>query len=158
MWANSAITIYWVHIGLGKHIKQAPDPPTDDAKVFFAANLIYNTGLSLVKMSVLLFYIRIFNGVQLYRLVFWFLGFLIVGWCVAINFLAIFSCIPVQKSWNPKLEGHCIPMHAAFLGTTASNIIIDGFILLAPMPMLWRLRVDMRRKLALIGVFAAGYW
>ena len=109
-------------------------------------------------MSVLLFYVRVFNGVQLYRLIFWFLGFLIVGWCVAKNFLAIFACVPVQKLWNPKLEGQCLPLYPIFLGTAASNIIIDGLILLAPMPMLWRLHLDVRRKLALIGAFAAGYW
>ena len=129
-----------------------------DAKWLFAVNLAYPTGLSIIKMSVLLFYIRVFQTVKAYRSAFWSVGFLIVAWCVAFSFLAIFRCVPVQKLWNHELEGNCIPIHAVLLSTTVSNIIIDAIILLLPMPMLWRLRVNVVRKWALIAVFTAGYW
>ena len=143
--------IYWIRLDQAKRI-------TDGAKASMAMDCIYYAGLSLTKMSVVLFYVRIFGSVKLYRIAFWLVGSLVVGWYVAFNFVALFVCVPVQKSWEPDLKGHCVSGPGAFVGTAASNIAIDGFILILPMPMLWRLHMDVRERLALIGLFAAGYW
>lgn len=145
-------------IGLGKHISQVPEPRSQLALVLFVVNFVYNTGLSLVKLSVLLFYIRIFKSIRTYRIAFWIVGIIIVGWCIAINFLALFTCVPVQKAWNRTTPGHCLDTHQTFLGATISNILVDFIILILPMPMLWQLHIETRRKFGLVGVFAAGYW
>ena len=150
--------MYWVSIGLGKHINQVPQPHSQVALTLFIANFVYNTGLSLVKMSVLMFYIRVFGTVRAYRIIFWNVGALIVGWCVSINLLALFFCVPVQKSWLPTTPGFCLATHETFLGATISNVLIDIIILIVPVPMLWRLHIGTPRKFALVGVFVAGYW
>ena len=157
-WANCALSIYWVNIGLGKHISQVPQPHSQLALTLFIVNFVYITGLSMVKMSVLLFYVRVFGTVSAYRVIFWTVGILIVGWCVSINLLALLTCIPVQKAWLPTTPGSCLVTYRAFLGTSISNVVIDVIILIAPVPMLWRLHIETPRKFALIGVFAAGYW
>ncbi len=159
MWAICGLSLYWVSIGFGKHINQIPkshDPEL--AKLLFVDNLLYNTGLTIVKMSVLLFYVRIFKTVKTYKLMFWITACLILGWCIAINFLALFTCTPVHKSWNPETPGHCLPQSKTFLGATIPNILIDFLLLVLPMPMLWRLHIKSSHKVALVGVFAAGYW
>lgn len=125
---------------------------------FFIENFVYNTGLSLVKLSVLLFYIRVFRSIRAYRIAFWITGAILVGWCVANNFLALFTCVPVQKAWISTTSGHCLITQHTFLGATISNIIADLIVLILPMPMLWRLHIGTPRKLGLVGVFAAGYW
>ena len=139
-------------------MKQTLKPPTDQAKVLFAVNLIYNTGLSIVKMSVLLFYMRVFKVVKAYKIALWLTAFIVVGWFIAINLLAIFTCVPIRKKWQPKLKGHCLSEHTTFIGATAPNIIIDGILLLLPVVMVWRLRVSLKQKTALVLVFLAGYW
>ena len=158
IWTSCALSFYWVSIGLGRHISRAPGPPSQLAKILFVENLIYNSGLTLVKMSVLLFYTRLFSNDRAYRTAFWITGALIVGWWVAIDLLAIFSCVPPKKSWLPKTPGHCLSSHNGQLGATIPNVIIDVLLLVLPIPMLWRLHISTGRKMGLVGVFTAGYW
>lgn len=105
-----------------------------------------------------MFYVRVFKTVVAYRVAFWITGAIIVSWCVAINFLATFTCIPVHKSWAPAVPGHCLDSSSTFLGATIPNIVIDFILLVLPMPMLLKLQIEISSKVALIGVFAAGYW
>lgn len=157
VWTFCALSIYWVSIGLGKHISQVSQPYSRLALVLFVFNFVYNTGLSLIKLSVLLFYVRVFRPVQNYRVAFWIVGAMIIGWCIAINFLALFTCIPIRKAWTPTVPGHCLRTQSTFLGTAISNIVIDVIVLILPMPMIYRLHIGTIRKIGLVAVFAAGY-
>jgi len=123
----------------------------------FALDFIYNIGLTLVKMSVLMFYVRVFGTVRAYRITFWIMGALIVGWGVATSFLALFTCTPIKKSWDRKIPGHCSNRQRDFMGAAIPNVLTDLLLLFLPMPMLWRIQVSTARKYWLVGVFAAGY-
>ena len=152
-----ALAFYWVSLGLGLHAKEAPGSQKQWYITLFAVNLVYNTGLSLVKLSVILFYGRVFGKVTYYKRALWLTGFLVVAWLIANNLLAILQCIPVQSYWEGGPR-HCITAESSFLGTTITNILIDVIILILPLPGLWKLHISFRRKLALIGVFICGYW
>ena len=145
-------------VGLGKHISQVPGPHSRLSLTLFVVNQVYNTGLTLVRISVLLFYCRVFQTVRVYRVSFWIVGAILLGWGITFNFLAIFTCVPVNKSWKPNIPGHCLNTHHTFLGATISNVLADFILLVLPMPMLWQLHIDTPRKFGLAGVFAAGYW
>ena len=121
-------------------------------------NLVYNTGLALVKLSVLLFYIRVFRIVPSYRIAFWTVGAAIVGCGIAIDFLALFTCSQVPNAWNLTVSGRCLGTQQTFAATAIANLLMDLVLLVLPMPMLWQLHISTSRKCALIGVFAAGYW
>ena len=118
--------------------------------------ILYNTGFTVVRLSVLFFYVRIFRSVHKYRMAFWTVGSLIIGWCIATNFLAIFSCIPIHKAWNPEIPGHCLDPSRTFLGPTILNILIDIVLLVLPIPMIWKLSMNTTRRLALVVVFCSG--
>ena len=152
------IGLYWVSIGLGKHIDQIPGSHSELAKLLFIVDLIYTTGLTVIKMSVLLSYVRVFRTVLVYRVIFWIVAFLIISWVIAISFMAIFSCAPIHKAWDSTLPGHCQPYYKIFLGAAIPNIVIDFILLVLPIPMLWRLHVERSSKIALAAVFSAGYW
>ena len=159
MWSLSALSIHWVNVGLGKHIDQVPSSRHSElALILFVFDFIYNTGLTIVKMSVLCFYIRIFQTVFMYKIFFWVAGALIISWCVTFNFLSLFTCVPIHKSWDLQTPGFCLSHGPIFLATAIPNILIDFLLLVLPMPMIWRLHLDTGRKVALLGVFAAGYW
>ena len=145
-------------VGLGKHIDQIPGSASQLPKLLFIGNIIYNTGLTVIKMSVLLFYVRVFGIVLVYRFIFWIVAFLIIGWGIAINFMAIFGCAPIHRAWNPTLPGHCASLDQTLLGTAISNIVVDFILLVLPVPMLWRLQMETSNKIALVAVFSAGYW
>ena len=115
-------------------------------------------GLSLVKLSVLLFYAKLFGSVRIYRIAFWIVGSIIIGWCVAMEFLANFPVVPIQKAWLLAITGHCLDSNRVNLGSTISNVVIDVIVLILPIPMLWKMNIQRQRKVELVGVFAAGYW
>ena len=152
------IALYWVSIGFGKHLDQLPRSNSELAKILFIVGLVYNTGLTVIRMSVLLTYVRIFRIVPVYRVVFWIVAFLIISWGIAIDVMAIFTCTPTHKEWDWTTPGHCLNYRKAFLRTAVTNIVIDFILLVLPMPMLWKLQKETSTKIALIVVFSAGYW
>ena len=145
-------------IGFGKHIDQIPESRTELAKLVFIVDFIYDTGLTVIKMSVLLFYVRIFLIVQVYRVIFWIVAFLIISCGIAMDFSALFSCIPIRKAWDLTLPGHCLPSNKVYLGIAILNIVIDFMLLVLPIPMLWSLHMKISSKIGLVTVFSAGYW
>lgn len=157
VWAICALSIYWVYIGLGQHIVHVHTSHARLGLVLFIVDIMYNTGLTLVKLCVLLFYARVFRTVRSYRISFWIVGFMIVAWCIAIDFVAVFACIPVQRGWDLSVAGHCLDRQANFVGAAIPNILTDFILLVLPMPMIWHIQTTIRRKVALVGVFAAGY-
>ena len=158
VWSICGVSLYWVSIGLGRHISQVPGPHTQLAKLLSVNLVLYNTGFTLVRLSVLLFYVRIFRSVHTYRVAFWTVGSLIIGWCIAINFLTIFACVPIHKAWDPAIPGHCLDSSRTFLGSAILNILIDVVLLVLPIPMLWKLSMETSSRLALIVVFCSGSW
>ena len=44
------------------------------------------------------------------------------------------------------------------MGVTIPNIFVDLLILVLPLPMLWRLQMDMKKKILLTANFMLGYW
>ena len=156
VWSICGVTLYWVSIGLGRHISQIPGPHTQLAKLLTVNLILYNTGFTVVRLSVLLFYVRIFWSVQTYRMIFWTVGSLIIGWCIAANSLAIFACVPIHKAWDPAIPGHCLDPSRTFLGSIILNILIDIVLLVLPIPMIWKLSMNTSSRLALIVVFCLG--
>ena len=157
VWAICALTIYWVYLGLGQHIVHVHTSHARLGLVLFIVDLMYNTGLTLVKLSVLLFYARIFRTVRSYRIAFWIVGSMVIAWCIAIDCVAVFACIPIKRGWDSSVPGHCLERQANFVGAAIPNILIDLILLVLPMPMLGQLHTTVRRKVALVGVFTAGY-
>lgn len=157
IWAICALSIHWVYLGLGQHFVRVHTPHAKLGFVLFVVDFVYNTGLTLVKLSVLMFYARVFGIVRASRIAFWIVGVMLVAWCIAIDFVALFACIPIQKSWDSSVPGHCRDRQTNFIGAAIPNIVTDFILLILPVPLLWHLQTSVRRKIGLIGVFAAGY-
>ncbi len=141
--------------GLGKHASAATEGSAFFFAVLYLEEIIYMAGSSLVKLSILLFYRRIFPGHR-FRQALWVVAFLVIGWGISMTFASIFQCIPVRKAWNPNIPGKCINLHAYYFGQAIPNTITDGVILLLPLPPLWKLQVSRSQKLALIVIFSLG--
>lgn len=62
----------------------------------------------------------------------------------------------VQKSWIPLTPGTCLSNVPMFEALAAVTIIFDVVIFLLPIPVLWTLQMNRRRKTALSGVFLLG--
>ncbi|KAH7371737.1 hypothetical protein BKA66DRAFT_572706 [Pyrenochaeta sp. MPI-SDFR-AT-0127] len=157
--ASNSLAIEMIRLGLGKHIAVVPTPNVFQAlKVLFATYLVYDTGLTLAKVSALFFLARIFglHSKNFNRLL-WATHGLVWAWWVGIVFATIFMCKPIAKQWNPVLEGTCGSNNALWLGSAIPSVLIDLIILILPMPMLWRLQLRRSRKILVTTVFVCGY-
>ena len=125
----------------------------------YVSEILYNIGLTCIKLSVLLFYVRVFTTSRLwFRLSVWTLGFLCIGWCVAITFLGCFQCDPPQASFNLSIKGNCLSQHDIYVGTAVPNVLIDFFLLILPLPGIKPLHAVAKNKIALAFIFILGYW
>ena len=154
---GSLIVLLDVHNGLGQHAIYASMGTEDFLHTLFFKEILYNTSITLCKVSVLFFYRRTFAITHTMRICLWALGTIFVAWFVSMTFTVIFMCQPVQKAWKPDLPGHCANLYAFFLGQAIPNIITDVVLLLLPLPYLWRLQIQLPQKIALVSVFLLGY-
>ena len=120
---------------------------------------IYSCAIPLIKMSVIMFYHRIF-AVSSFKYVLWVCSFLVMGWFVGVMVVNFVQCQPLDYLWkqfeDPHMEGECIDIEAYFMGNGIAEAITDFIILGAPMYQVWKLHMPTPQKLALGGIFGLG--
>ena len=157
-WALIGLELGWVSVGLGRHIWAPNVQPHIGLIILFATEVVYDTGITIIRISVLLFYHRIFGKQNRFRMALWITMAILIAWFIAITAMAVFKCSPVKKQFDYTVPGYCLSIHRGFLGATAPNFLIDVILLLLPMPMLWNLKIKKTKKLALTANFLLGYW
>ena len=155
-----SIALLWVSDGLGHHTSQlAPKQLALGLKYFYAVNYPCALGISLPKYSAVFFYIRVLKmRSTLYRIAVYIAFGLITAWLLFAILSAAFQCIPVRKVWLPLIPGHCSDEYSRLLGGAIASVIIDLYIMLLPIPILWTLHTGRFRKIVLTGVFFCAYW
>jgi hypothetical protein len=134
-------------------VRQGRPGRTDLAS--YAYQTIYLVSATAAKLSILLFYTRIFKE---RRFTFWLrvLIFLTIIHYLGDQFVIIFECVPIQALWDPFVTGTCIDLIKFFVATGGINVGLDAAILLLPLPMIWALEIEKHHKIALSGVFLLG--
>ena len=66
------------------------------------------------------------------------------------------SCVPLRAVWDERVEGRCVGMMAQ-LGNAVLNIVTDFMIFGVLVPWVWGLKMNWRRKLGLVVIFALGF-
>ena len=84
------------------------------------------------------------------------LGGLSIAWCFSIIMVSLLQCIPMAKTWDPTLEGHCINLKGSFIGNAIPNIMTDVAILALPMPQVWNLHTSVSQKCQISFIFLLG--
>ena len=157
-WCLIGLELGWVSVGLGRHIWAPHVQPQRGLIIVFAAEVVYDTSITIIRMSVLLFYHRIFGKEHRFKMALWITMVILVAWYIAITALAVFQCSPVKKQFDLTIPGHCLSFYGTFIGVTVPNFFIDVLLLLLPVPMLWNLKIKKTKKIALTANFLLGYW
>ncbi|CAJ2507426.1 Uu.00g086120.m01.CDS01 [Anthostomella pinea] len=127
-------------------------------KTRYAYEIVGTIGLCVIKLSVLLFYRRIF-AIRAARLVNnVFIG-LTAAWGISFTFAVAFQCTPVSTLWEKfeyEYEPYCVQVFPLYFGHAISDLILDVFIFILPIPHLWSLKMPQRQKLAVGGIFLLG--
>ncbi|OTA63676.1 hypothetical protein K449DRAFT_381414 [Hypoxylon sp. EC38] len=150
---------WWIGLGLGKHAITVP--PADllkGPKIVFIASLLNDFNISLPKFSVLFFYHRIFaRASKWFTIAVWTVGIMNVAWLVGAFGSTLFQCTPIHAAWEVVPGSTCISQWGFFFGTAVPSTVIDLFILLMPMPLLWGLQAPVSRRIMVGVVFLCGY-
>ncbi|KAI0021211.1 hypothetical protein F4780DRAFT_292841 [Xylariomycetidae sp. FL0641] len=157
--SETALIFWWISLGLGKHA--ATVPPEDLAqgpKVIFIAAFLYDCSISIPKFSALFFYRRIFATTsKWFTIALWTVGAMNAGWLLSALISTVFQCTPINAAWETVPGSTCISQWGWFFGTAIPSMIIDAFILLLPMPLLWGLQAPVSRRIIVGSIFLCGY-
>ncbi|RYP23002.1 hypothetical protein DL767_008927 [Monosporascus sp. MG133] len=127
-------------------------------KAKYTYHVVGTAGLFIVKLSVLLFYRRIF-AVGPFRLVNNACIGITLLWGLAFTFVTAFQCIPVSTIWNELELGYgsaCVKVHPFYFSIAISDLILDVLIYVLPIPHLWKLHLPGKEKLAVVAIFLLG--
>lgn len=112
---------------------------------------------TLVKLSILHFYLTIFGLVTIFRYATYAVTALVLSFGVGLILEAFLNCRPFAARWNPLLHDTCGSFKTSLLADGIINIVIDLTIVILPMRLVWRLqKISQQRKIALTIVFALG--
>jgi hypothetical protein len=118
--------------------------------------LVYIGAISATKLSIMLFYRRMFGT----SLVWWIVTTLCVLHYCEVTFVWIGGCQPISYYWEmytvPGSEGHCIDAPVFYLANGSIGLVIDVLILLTPLPTIFALQMAPAQKWAVIGILGLG--
>ncbi|KAK3990483.1 hypothetical protein QBC44DRAFT_64269 [Cladorrhinum sp. PSN332] len=125
-------------------------------EVYFTI-ISYNVSIALVKLSILLLYLRVFTPVFIRKSTYTVLVavLLLSLWSVLST---IFFCIPVARFWDRTIDGSCLPRPPRWISGAIFNIASDFAILVLPLSVVRRLSIPTRQKIGLYLVFALGFF
>ena len=125
------------------------------SQIVYAYQLTYGFTITLVKACILMFYHRTFVSHGFRRTV-WGMAAFILLYFVPFTTAAIFQCRPLRLAWNKTLDGVCIDYVAYFKAASIVNLVTDVLLLVMPLPVVWRLNITPRQKIAVTGIFTLG--
>lgn len=124
--------------------------------MLIAIQILWACSLTLVKASILFFYLRIFD-VPSFRLASKLTAGFIICWALAVILCGFLMCRPFAYSWNQTIpNGTCGNQILSYIITGALNLVTDIIVLLLPMPHLWKLHLPLARRLVLMATFMVG--
>ncbi|KAK0661926.1 hypothetical protein DIS24_g2275 [Lasiodiplodia hormozganensis] len=147
--------------GLGKDTWTLPlKSITETLWIFYVQEHLYIICTVLVKLSLLLFYLRIFPDAT-FRKIVW--ATLVFALCFGFSalFAFAFQCSPVKHAWHVWDEEHpgtCVNINALVLTAAALNTCADFWIIVLPIPGVVKLQSSLRMKLQVIPMFCTGFF
>ncbi|CZT11694.1 uncharacterized protein RCO7_08696 [Rhynchosporium graminicola] len=144
-------------LGFGKHLySQKAGAMKAIFFRFYIGENIYVAVLGLVKISILVFYLRVFQLQTSFRIAVWMTIVFVALGTSFISFLTIFQCAPIAFFWDLDLKGKCLNINALAYANSGLSIVQDLVIVLLPIRVVWQLNMEGRKKLSVAFMFALG--
>jgi hypothetical protein len=143
--------------GAGHHMIDID--PRYQARIFvlFAAGQpIWAAANTAVKFSILHLYITIFPSQRVQWICYSVMVLSICYW-ISVFLETFLLCTPVEFNWDKTIAGTCNPNAlTAYVVAASINLVIDVFIVVLPIPLLWRLQMSLAKRLGTISLFSLG--
>lgn len=112
--------------------------------------------MTLTKLSLIFLYKRLFPT-KYYQIILAVTLFFVIATGMWMVFSAILFCIPVRSFWDTSLHRTCLPEGVVWCLNAGFQISTDLLLVILPMPVLAKLQIPKRQKVALILIFALGF-
>ncbi|KAL1880549.1 hypothetical protein VTK73DRAFT_5562 [Phialemonium thermophilum] len=159
MIALSVIAIPLTQHGLGLDMwNVSSDDITAVLRLYFWDEMIYVSCLALTKVSILLFYLKVFPG-RTFKFCAYALIALNSVYALSFIFILIFQCDPIPgawRQWDGEFPAKCISINIIGWTAAAINIALDLAVIILPLPPLLRLSMSLKKKLQIILMFTVG--
>ncbi|KAF7447307.1 CFEM domain containing protein [Pyrenophora tritici-repentis] len=151
-----ACVICMTQEGFGEHLWNLPDGALLSVlRYFFICWSTYVLVLGLIKVSLVLFYLEIFQTRRFRITAYIVLACIIIN-SVTIFFFTVFICSPIESFWNRDIKGKCMDLRAIAFANSASAIAQDIVLLILPLVSIKNLQMKRQRKWAVGFMFAIG--
>ncbi|KAK8225521.1 hypothetical protein HDK77DRAFT_132905 [Phyllosticta capitalensis] len=141
--------------GFGRHLAYVASHTNfvDLLRINFTAQVAYLWSLTLIKISILLFYRRIF-AVRKHQIAIKVVFVCVLLWWFIFFTLMCTKCQPVSRWWTNILS--CGSFHAEFIACAAANSLIDILVLAIPIWGISGLGLQRKQKISVGGLFLTG--
>lgn len=140
-------------------INSVSNPATPNEKSshvgFLVGQLLWVTSVTFIRASVLTLYIRVFRMSSFRTTCYLTQGFNL-AYFVAVVLGSCFTCRPLALLWDQSIHGFCGNQKSLHLFIGVFNLLMDVTTVTLPMPVLWVLQVQAKKKLAVAGMFSMG--
>ncbi|KAH6655668.1 hypothetical protein BKA67DRAFT_690438 [Truncatella angustata] len=148
--------------GLGHHQDTIP---AADLRIMSQAGLyqsIFSAGwaLTFLKISIAIALLRLGSTRKWYIYSLW--GTIVLNVLNAISGTFVFTlfCRPMAGYWDKSINAKCASVNVLVIGglvNTAINIFTDVLLATVPIPVIWSLNLELRKRLSIISIFSLGY-
>ena len=146
--------------------------------MYFIDEVLYLTALPIIKIAILCTYLKIFTNKYFKWLVYGAIG-LNVAYAITFILITIFQCNPVENvsanswlgactlltlfvqawlNWDQTRSGQCNNVNAQSWASAGLNIFLDIIVVILPMPMLWNMNLNPRKKFLVMLMFGVGFF
>jgi hypothetical protein len=123
--------------------------------LYYGAEALYVIAQNVAKLSILLFYLRLFPD-ELFRTITKLNIAFVITHGIAFLIAVIFQCWPITAVWDLTIHGKCMDFQALIYAGAGCSIMEDIVIIVLPIPQLWSLNFNWSKRGALILMFAIG--
>lgn len=130
-------------------------------KGVFVAAWMYPAMSASIRVSILLFYHRLFAKADIkYRVAIWSLIILQGVYVIIFEVLPSFSCHPIKDAWDPlKRYTSCSMLYIdATEALYSVSLAFDVILLVFPLFIVWSLHMPIKRRISASVIFVLGAW
>jgi len=128
------------------------------ARYLYIAEVLYFLEIALLKLTLLLFFLRIFPKRATRKLLWGTVAFNgVVG--VMFIFISIFQCSPISynwTNWTHETKGKCLNINALVWSNAIISIGLDFWMLALPLYEIFQLQLKWRKKVSIAFMFCVG--
>ncbi|KAH8653581.1 hypothetical protein BX600DRAFT_440651 [Xylariales sp. PMI_506] len=147
--------------GLGAHEEHYNDQQAQKARqYFFLWETFYVWANVALKSAICSSILRLTQYRMVIQVILYFMMALLICTTIGTTVWLMTNCKPVQAMWDQTIPGLvCLPASATVIvGNTFSgvNISMDWIVAILPVLMLWRVNMELKQKLVVMGVLSLG--